>query len=222
MEYTRKTTVILLIGLCLAAVYGHPSLEAGQRLLGVREWRFDGEVDESTVSCVHGHYPPPFCTATNVALKHDTKHFIVYSKDADVEFANQYLFRVSAEPRDNFPECHQTIEEAYVFTFYFYHGHSNYFHLHKDTLFPIFLLLRQRTSDTPVVLMPVVELRRMAEVDWDSGAFSEKHLDKYFIQTLKTLAGTDNAILPLDSDLIKASPHGHTCFRKAFIGSWPS
>lgn len=171
---TTPSCLHLFLALFICSIFaieshGKSSLEAGRELLGEVRWQFDPDADESTISCVFGHYPPPFCTTANVALNHETKVFTVYSKDSDMEFANKYLFRMAAEPMENYPHCDQTIDEAYLFTFYFYFGQSNYFHLHKDTLFPIFSLLNAKRNSRdahergkPVVLMPVVEKTRMA------------------------------------------------------------
>ena len=203
---------------------GHLPVERGRALLGRADWQFDSEKDASSVSCAGGHYPPVFCTAYNLALNHKTKVFTVYSEDADMSSPNAFLFRMAAEPRANLPHCDQTVDEAYLFTFYFYYGHSNYFHLHYDTLFPIYSLLRARqdspqsgASSRPVVMMPVVEKQRMTSIDWDSGAFDDKFMDKYFILILNALAG-DHPILPLDSNLVENHPAGFTCFRKASFG----
>lgn len=158
---------LLAASLFLIAAAGEP-LNAGRELLGRSEWQFDSSTPKSTMDCTPGHYPGPLCTVTNLTLDHRSKTFIVYNLENNpLKKWGAYLWEME-ESGGKRPRCDQTVDEAYVFTFYFYFGTSNYFHLHLDTLFPIYSLLRhveQAKAATErrrsIVLMPTVEKTRM-------------------------------------------------------------
>ena len=61
--------------------------------------------------------------------------------------------------------CDKTYKYGFVFLFYYYKGSSNYFHLHYDTLIPLYYLLRDHMSrdqlSDEILLMPSVETSRL-------------------------------------------------------------
>lgn len=116
--------------------------------------------------CTRGHYPGPFCHAINVILNHTSRTFIVPTAHSLPQEAAQ-TFRVwpviSTEvPRP--PVCDRTFKESVLFTFFYWYGQSNYFHLHYDTLLPIFSHIREHRGHGGkhrLTLMPTVETSRL-------------------------------------------------------------
>jgi protein O-GlcNAc transferase len=66
--------------------------------------------------------------------------------------------------------------------------------------------------------MPTVETSRLKVMNWDTDAFHEKNLNKYFVLVHKTLAGDEFDLVPADSHLFASNPNGFTCFETAHFG----
>ena len=128
---------------------------------------------KTSLECTRGHYPGAFCHGRNVYLNHTSKTFVVDAENDDEELPREgdttfRVFPVETRRLDAIPSCDRVVEEAYFYTFYYYYGHSNYYHLHYDTLLPVYFALKHGTpeerSDSGqhrITLMPSVETSRL-------------------------------------------------------------
>ena len=113
--------------------------------------------------CSAGHHPPHQCTITNAVLDKKERTFKAYkSPNIDrLEISKTWSISNTDEPL----VCDKTFKYGFVFLFYYYKGSSNYFHLHYDTLIPLYYLLRDHMShgylSDEVLLMPSVETSRL-------------------------------------------------------------
>jgi hypothetical protein len=145
-------------------------------------------------SCSYGSYPGPFCHATNVILNHTSRTFIIPTADPlpSGTGATFTVWPVSTQEVPRPPLCDRTLKEALFFTFFYWYGHSNYFHLHYDTLIPVYKYVRDRRGKAGethrLTLMPTVETSRLKVMNWDTDAFHEKNLNKYFVLVHKVVS----------------------------------
>ena len=113
--------------------------------------------------CNAGHHPFQQCSITNAMLDKQEKTFKAY-KSPDIEKLEISKTWSIIDTDDPFT-CDKTYKYGYVFLFYYYKGSSNYFHLHYDTLIPLYYLLRDHMShgylSDEVLLMPSVETSRL-------------------------------------------------------------
>ena len=113
--------------------------------------------------CTIGHHPFQQCTITNAMLDKQEKTFKAYnSLEIDkLEISKTWSITSADEPF----RCDKTIKYGFAFLFYYYKGSSNYFHLHYDTLIPLYYLLRDHMTNgylsDEVILMPSVETSRL-------------------------------------------------------------
>ena len=113
--------------------------------------------------CGIGHHPYQQCTITNAMLDKQEKSFKAYkSPEVNKLDISQTWSVINAD--DPFT-CDKTFKHGFVFLFYYYKGSSNYFHLHYDTLIPLYYLLRDHMTNgylsDEVLLMPSVETSRL-------------------------------------------------------------
>ena len=113
--------------------------------------------------CTTGHHPFQQCTITNAMLDKQEKTFKAY-KSAEVNSLDISKTWSVVSVEDPFT-CDKTFNYGFVFLFYYYKGSSNYFHLHYDTLIPLYYLLRDHMTNgylsDEVLLMPSVETSRL-------------------------------------------------------------
>ena len=114
--------------------------------------------------CTAGHHPFQQCTITNTMLDKQEKTFKAY-KAPEVDKLDISRTWSIVSSRDPFT-CDKTFRHGFVFLFYYYKGSSNYFHLHYDTLIPLYSLLRDHMTrngylSDEVLLMPSVETSRL-------------------------------------------------------------
>ena len=117
--------------------------------------------------CSRGHYPGPFCHATNVILNHTSRTFIVPTADPlPPESSGTFsVWPVVAQEVPHPPVCDRKYKESIFFTFFYWYGYSNYFHLHYDTLIPVYKHVREHREkaggENRLTLMPTVETSRL-------------------------------------------------------------
>lgn len=113
--------------------------------------------------CSAGHHPFQQCTITNVILDKQEKTFKTY-KSAEIDKLEITKTWNLINTEDPFI-CDKTFDYGFVFLFYYYKGTSNYFHLHYDTMIPLYYLLRDHMTNgylsDKVLLMPSVETSRL-------------------------------------------------------------
>ncbi|XP_014665297.1 PREDICTED: uncharacterized protein LOC106807479 [Priapulus caudatus] len=188
---------------------------------------------ESIITAAAGHWPYIFFTATDIYLIPSTKQFHVsavndkttldlFNKKIgtwQMVIGSSHQSNEAADERDLSCRCHQQFQEAYIFTVYYWHGSSNYFHIFYDTAIPIYSLLQEATDKNikDIILLPSVEMMRMKPITWETDAFLEHNNDKYWMQILSVLTGVHGAkLLPLDSKAIHNT--NVLCFKKAYFG----
>ena len=124
---------------------------------------------ESDVTFSLGHYPTSFCRITNVVLDTREKVFKYKQPENGNSLKKTCLFTDDIWPFVNvvssnasLPACDVVYNKGYVFTMYYYYG-SNYFHLHYDTMLPLFSAVHQwpQGQVKDVVFMPSVESKRL-------------------------------------------------------------
>ena len=66
-------------------------------------------------------------------------------------------------------ECDEEYDNGHTFTIYYYFKNSNYYHLHYDMMFPLYLGIHYRKSEEELkstrLFMPVVQTKRL-QVPW--------------------------------------------------------
>jgi len=115
----------------------------------------------SYYKCFIGHHPTQKCTIHHVMLDKKAKSFKTYNSPDSEELFTTWNIINTNEPFT----CDRNVKHGFVFLFYYYRGHSNYFHLHYDTLIPLYSQLRDYMVEgelsNDVVLMPSVETSRL-------------------------------------------------------------
>jgi len=113
--------------------------------------------------CTTGHHPPQQCIIPNAMLDKEEKTFKAYNSPEVEKLAISTTW--SIVNNDEPFKCDKTFKHGFVFLFYYYKGSSNYFHLHYDTLIPLYSLLRDHMINgdlsDEVLLMPSVETSRL-------------------------------------------------------------
>ena len=138
----------------------------------------DGWSFNSKISCQSGHYPPDYCTLTYAYFNHSD--LIIYLNTYDSIPNPSWSTRLWSTKTIHFDasiNCHRVYDKAFAFTFFYYYGQSNNFHLHYDTLIPIYSELKLlengnqlNLTDQAVAFMPTVEKIRM-EVRFQNRSF---------------------------------------------------
>lgn len=178
------------------------------------------ETPANVVSILPGHWPAGYCHVTNVVFDLGRKVLLVH-RNSIQELERCFGLRDiwTVEPLDkscNDMTWDQLFRAGHFFTVYYYHG-SNYFHLHYDTLLPLYSALygRGESSDLQdVLLLPGVEAERGRKINWDVDAFLNG--TTYWNEMLQSLAGP-RQILPLDSRL--SMMNKTVCFQDAYFGT---
>ncbi|XP_023241449.1 protein O-linked-mannose beta-1,4-N-acetylglucosaminyltransferase 2-like [Centruroides sculpturatus] len=173
----------------------------------------------SEIISLPGHWPANYCVITNIKFQVSNKTITVNKenmKDLDKCFKIQdiWSFQPKQIDSDNLI-CDQVFPRGHFFTVYYYHG-SNYFHLHYDTLIPLYSALYYQQTSLPkeTVLLPAVEIKRGEGVDWNTDAFMKSEM--YWLDMLMTIAGS-HRLLPLDKRL--AAINKTMCFERAYFGT---
>ncbi|EDV21035.1 uncharacterized protein TRIADDRAFT_60391 [Trichoplax adhaerens] len=181
---------------------------------------------KSKINCSPGHYPPDYCTLTKAYFHHSDRIFYLNTTHSipNPAWSTQLWTTKTVNIKSDI-QCHHLYHKAFIFTFFFYYGHSNNFHLHYDTLIPIYSQLRfiESSNQLPlsnqsIVLMPTVEKKRMEILDWDTDAFTSTYKDSYFMEALKVLTGP-HAFLPMSKASFNQYPNAKTCFEEAKLGT---
>ena len=114
-----------------------------------------------------GHYPPSYCKFRDAVFDPSEQTF-KYLSDSNLH--SQCIGVTDIWPIKNvadistFPgNCDITFDIDHVFTIYYWHGTSNYFHLHYDMLIPLYLAAHHdvKVDFFKQVFMPSVESVRM-------------------------------------------------------------
>ncbi|GFR33942.1 hypothetical protein TNCT_597831 [Trichonephila clavata] len=178
---------------------------------------------QSQVSSYPGHWPSNYCKVNNVVfstgdrilrLEGDLQELDKCHKIRDVwKFES-----TSAGQQLNNIVCDQVFNRGHFFTTYYFHG-SNYFHLHYDTMLPLFVALHQdmnklSSGSKDVTLLPGIEINRGEGIDWNTDAFDDP--SSYWMQMLQMLS-KPHRLLPLDRKL--AGINKTICFQEAYFGT---
>ena len=124
----------------------------------------------SEVKHESGHYPPDFCSITNVVFSHEKKTFL-YESNEDKHskecksVAEIWLIENEENLHKNY-KCDETFDIGYAFTIYYWNKVSNYYHLHKDMMMPLYghMYHKKNISDyegAKIAFMPTVESTRL-------------------------------------------------------------
>ncbi|KAF8771662.1 protein O-linked-mannose beta-1,4-N-acetylglucosaminyltransferase 2-like [Argiope bruennichi] len=178
---------------------------------------------QSQVSSYPGHWPSNYCKVNNVVFSTGDR---VLRVDGDIQELDKchkvrdvWKFESSSTGQQvNNIVCDQVFTRGHFFTTYYFHG-SNYFHLHYDTMLPLFVALHQDINKLSsgmkdVTLLPGIEVNRGEGIDWDTDAFDDQN--SYWMQMLQMLS-KPHRLLPLDRKL--AGINKTICFQEAYFGT---
>uniref|UniRef100_A0A4Q8K6M3 U10-Liphistoxin-Lth1a_1 n=1 Tax=Liphistius thaleban TaxID=1905330 RepID=A0A4Q8K6M3_9ARAC len=216
MKFLQKKTFIAVLSFCLTLCLHVVSSENSCN-------SDDGKAcGKSETVSLPGHWPSSYCKVTNVMF-HSGNQIIKLNGDVhdlDKCFKVQDIWKF--ESRTDYQElnsfaCDQVFTRGHFFTMYYFHG-SNYFHLHYDTLIPLYVALHQQqlkhTQNKEVTLLPSVEATRGEGIDWNTDAFMD--YESYWMQMLMTVSKS-HRVLPLDRRLTAINKT--LCFKEAFFGT---
>ena len=120
-------------------------------------------VTRSSHECTFGHHPRQKCTVHHVMLDKQARTFKTYkSPDSEQLYTTWNIVNI-----DKPFKCDRNVKHGFAFLFYYYKGQSNYFHLHYDTLIPLYSQLKdymmegELNSASDVLLLPSVETSRL-------------------------------------------------------------
>ena len=137
-----------------------------------------------------GHYPYIMCSLTNVVLNASDGVFYYASKDPLLSDCGDLdtVWQLQNRPQQSQTEiqCDEEYDIGHIFLIFFFAGGSNYYHLHYDTMLPLYkdVVVGQNDSQGPSrVFMPAVETSRLQKINWKTPAFEKA--DKYWVQTTK-------------------------------------
>ncbi|KAG8183652.1 hypothetical protein JTE90_005638 [Oedothorax gibbosus] len=176
---------------------------------------------ESQISSYPGHWPANYCKIKNVVFSTGDRVLRVNGNPEDLDKCQKvkdvWKFETNAQDMDNVV-CDQVFTRGHFFTTYYFHG-SNYFHLHYDTMLPLFMALHQdinklSSGAKDVTLLPGIEMSRGEGIDWNTDAFDDQ--SSYWMQLLQMLS-KPHRLLPLDRRL--AGINKTICFDEAFFGT---
>ncbi|KFM61553.1 hypothetical protein X975_05220, partial [Stegodyphus mimosarum] len=141
--------------------------------------------DKLMVTVYPGHWPSNYCKVKNVVLNTGDRILRVDGDLRELDKCHKvrdlWKFESSemaSQQSLNNIVCDQVFTRGHFFTTYYFHG-SNYFHLHYDTMLPMFLALHQdpiksvRAKD--VALLPAIEAVRGEGIDWNTDAFDDQN-----------------------------------------------
>ncbi|GIY17297.1 uncharacterized protein CDAR_248921 [Caerostris darwini] len=178
---------------------------------------------QSQVSSYPGHWPSNYCKVKNVVFNTGDR---VLRIDGDLQELDkchkvQDVWKFESANSDNQLNnivCDQVFTRGHFFTTYYFHG-SNYFHLHYDTMLPLFVALHQDMNKLSsgvkdVTLLPAIEVNRGEGIDWNTDAFDDQN--SYWMQMLQMLS-KPHRLLPLDRKL--AGINKTICFQEAYFGT---
>ncbi len=187
---------------------------------------------KSQITTLPGHYPSMLCKIQLAALNATGEYFVYagtqdYIKNVCVG-STLDVWDIRAFPRkvtldfirydpNEANHCHEIHDIGMVFLVFYWAKSSNYFHLHYDTVLPLFKFMHQYAMKVPesaIVLMPSVETTRLQKIDWDTDAFNDKA--KYWNEIIRLLAGKRN-IMPLNRALLKEKRN--LCFKELYLGT---
>jgi len=120
------------------------------------------ELTRSSRECTFlGHHPRQKCTINHVMLDKQAKTFKTYKSPDREQLYTTWNIMDTTEPF----KCDRNIKRGFVFLIYYYLGQSNYYHLHYDTLIPLYFQIRDYMVEgelsSDVLLMPSVETSRL-------------------------------------------------------------
>ncbi|XP_022243533.1 EGF domain-specific O-linked N-acetylglucosamine transferase-like [Limulus polyphemus] len=175
------------------------------------------------VSHFPGHWPSSYCKVKNVAFHVGEKSLKVKKStilhlDQCFGIKDIWTFDLFKNKFMNKLDCDQVFERGYFVTMYYYHG-SNYFHLHYDTVLPLYVALHcdsnnKELADEDIVILPAIELTRGQNIDWETKAFMDPKM--YWMDVLQ-LVTSPHKILPVDLRL--RAVNKTICFKEAFFGT---
>lgn len=124
---------------------------------------------QSQVSSFPGHWPSNYCKVNNVVFSTGDRVLRVDGDLQELEKCHKvrdvWKFEsTSSGQQMNNIVCDQVFTRGHFFTTYYFHG-SNYFHLHYDTMLPLFVALHQDINKLSsgmkdVTLLPGIEVNR--------------------------------------------------------------
>ena len=126
----------------------------------------------SSVHKSHGHYPPIYCTFTDVMLNVTARRFF-YKADTDLHSSCGDIANIWPLSHDESlsisSACEEVYEVGHAFTIFYWGATSNYFHLHYDMMIPLYTAIYHNTlqfkgPDSKHVFMPTVETVRLQVV----------------------------------------------------------
>lgn len=178
---------------------------------------------QSTVTNLPGHWPSSYCKVKNVVFSTGDQTLRIEGGLEQLDKCHKvrdiWKFEESdAEQSVNNIVCDQVFTRGHFFTTYYFHG-SNYFHLHYDTMLPLYLALHQdmmKDSDGPkdITLLPAIEAARGEGIDWNTNAFDDQ--TSYWMQMLMMIS-KPHRLLPLDRRLNGINKT--ICFQEAYFGT---
>lgn len=185
--------------------------------------RDGGACGQSEVTSLPGHWPSSYCKVTNIMFDSGSQAIRINGDLTDLDkcFKAQDLWQFDVVPHYqelNDIVCDQVFAQGHFFTTYYFHG-SNYFHLHYDTLIPLFSALQEQLSKgslsfKEIALLPAVEATRGQGIEWNTDAFLDS--ESYWMQMLMVMS-KKHRLLPLDRRL--TGMNKTICFKEAFFGT---
>ena len=146
-----------------------------------------------------GHYPYIMCSLTSVVLNATDGVFYYASKESLLSDCGDLgtIWQLQNRPPQSQTEiqCDEEYDIGHIFLFFYFAGGSNYYHLHYDTMLPLYkdLVMGQNDSQDPSrVFMPSVETSRLQKIDWKTPAFKKD--ENYWVQTIKVECVAVNAV----------------------------
>ncbi|KAK6179932.1 hypothetical protein SNE40_012179 [Patella caerulea] len=178
----------------------------------------------SEISTADGHYPGKFCRITNVVLR--TRDRKLYFKNDNSDFKHNvevacnwnYIMWSIDKTSDHTISCDKVYDSGYLFPIFYHYGNSNYYHLHYDTLMPLYhYLYYKKKNNKNTALVPGVETKRLEVIDWTTPAFDDE--DKFWNRVVSILsnASPDIDMLPVNLNLI--TTYDSICFKTAYFGT---
>jgi hypothetical protein len=210
-QMTIKTRKLVLV---LSLIISYVALRVdGSSLSGAPGSQYN---EESIFECFRGHYRPNlYChfRPGSLLLDHAGQFEVLSQQPPPPLLGGDSAFSIwdikISNKRLTFG-CNVVPEPVIIFTIH-YDGSCNHFHLHYDTLLPLFALLEKKNWLTKkVLLMPTVENSWRGEpgIAWDTAAFRPEQLGSApFLSALRALAFAPDAVVPLSSEFLKDGCH---------------
>ena len=120
----------------------------------------------SEMTMEKGHYPHTLCKLTNAVFMAKDGVFYAQGDQDKVESVCRdamAIWDIKAVRDLEGTNCDESYDTGHVFAFYYYYGTSNYYHLHYDTMMPLYKAIYHNNNDhaSTRVLMPTVEAQRL-------------------------------------------------------------